>query len=191
MLPAVLMEVHAGTPAAPIPAELMRRLQQRSDAQGLVRLAGHVALMVGTGVLYAASEPCWLKLIVGTVYGFTFASCFAPMHECVHRTGFRSLWLNESVGWLAGLFSFYNATFYRYYHTWHHRFTNQPGQDPELADGKPHTVLGYALEMSGATWWLGKLRTHFRIAAGHVDYPFLNAKTGAEVVRSVRWQLAT
>jgi fatty acid desaturase len=38
---------------------------------------------------------------------------FAAMHEAVHRTAFRSLWLNNSVGWLAGLLSFYNSTFYR------------------------------------------------------------------------------
>jgi fatty acid desaturase len=182
-----------GTAAAPVPAELMRRLQQRSDAQGLARLAGHLAVMVAAGVLYGWTlrGPVWLVLLTATGYGFTFATMFAAMHECVHRTAFRSQWLNESVGWLAGLLSFYSATFYRYYHTWHHRFTNLPGQDPELADGKPKDVLGYLIEMSGVTWWIGKLRTHFRIAAGHTDYPFLNAKTSREVMHSVRWQLAT
>jgi fatty acid desaturase len=182
-----------GTPAAPVPAELMRRLQQRSDAQGLRRLAGHLAVMIATGVLYGASlrGPLWLLLIAATAYGFTFVTMFAAMHECVHRTAFRSVWLNELVGWFAGLLSFYNATFYRYYHTWHHRFTNQPGQDPELDDGKPRDMLGYLIEMSGVTWWIGKFRTHFRIAAGHTDYPFLSAKTAPEVVRSVRLQLAT
>ncbi len=186
------METVVGTPAAPIPAEIMRRLQQRSDGQGLVRLAGHLAWMVGTGVLYGwmLQGSLLLSLIAGTAYGFTFAAMFAAMHECVHRTAFRTQWLNEVVGWFAGLLSFYNATFYRYYHTWHHRFTNQPGQDPELSDGKPADLLGYLIEMSGVTWWLGKLRTHFRVAAGYTDYPFLNAKTSPEVVRSVRWQLA-
>jgi fatty acid desaturase len=182
-----------GTPTAPIPAELMRQLQQRSDEQGLARFAGHVAAMIGAGVLYGWSlgGPVWLTLITGLALGFTYVTMFAAMHECVHRTAFRTQWLNESVGWIAGLLSFYNATFYRYYHTWHHRFTNQPGQDPELDDGKPRDVLAYLIEMSGLTWWIGKLRTHFRVAAGRTDYPFLNAKTAPEVIRSVRWQLAT
>ncbi|HEX5660325.1 MAG TPA: fatty acid desaturase [Polyangiales bacterium] len=182
-----------GTHAAPIPAEIMRRLQQRSDAQGLARLGGHLALMLVAGVLYGwnLGGPPWLTLMLGLALGFTYVTMFAAMHECVHRTAFRTQWLNESAGWLAGLLSFYNATFYRYYHTWHHRFTNQPGQDPELDDGKPRDLLGYLIEMSGITWWIGKLKTHFRIALGRTDYPFLNAKTGPDVIRSVRWQLAT
>ncbi|HEY6879822.1 MAG TPA: fatty acid desaturase, partial [Polyangiales bacterium] len=131
-----------GTPAAPIPAELMRRLQQRSDAQGLARLGGHLALMGLTGWLYAWTlrAPGLLTAVAAMAYGFTFVTMFAAMHECVHRTAFRSQWLNESVGWVAGLLSFYNATFYRYYHTWHHRFTNLPGKDPELDDKKPTSL---------------------------------------------------
>jgi fatty acid desaturase len=183
-----------GTRAAPVPAEAMRRLQQRSDARGLMRLAGHLAAMLLTGWVYSRTlgGPWLLSALAATAYGFTFVTMFAAMHECVHRTAFRTQWLNESVGWFAGLLSFYNANFYRYYHTWHHRFTNQPGQDPELDDGKPRDVLGYLIEMSGVTWWVGKLRTHARFALGRSHgYPFLNDKTVREVVRSVRWQLAS
>jgi fatty acid desaturase len=178
--------------AAPIAAELLRRLQQRSDARGALRLAGHLAVMIITAWLYASSlgGPLLLSGIAATAYGFTFVTMFAAMHECVHRTAFRSQWANDAVGFVAGVLSFYNATFYRYYHTWHHRFTNQPGRDPELDDAKPKDVLEYLIEMSGVSWWIGKLKTYFKLARGQFDYPFLNAKTGAEAVRSVRWQLA-
>lgn len=171
----------------------MRRLQQRSDKHGLLRLAGHLAVMTALGWLYGSSlgGPLILSVLAAAAFGFTFVTMFAAMHECVHRTAFRTVWLNETVGWFAGLLSFYNATFYRYYHTWHHRFTNQPGQDPELDDPKPRDLAGYLIEMSGITWWIGKLKTHFRIALGKTDYPFLNEKTAPDVVRSVRIQLAT
>ena len=65
---------------------------------------------------------------------------FAAMHESVHRTAFKSRWLNNAVGWFAGLLSFYNSTFYRHYHGWHHRFTQLPGKDPELDDRKPTSL---------------------------------------------------
>jgi fatty acid desaturase len=115
---------------------------------------------------------------------------FAAMHESVHRTAFRTRWLNDAVAWFAGLLSFYNGTFYRYYHGWHHRFTQIPGKDPELEDKKPTDLSSYLVEMSGATWWISKLRTHFAIAGGRVhSYGFLNDETRPAVVRSVRLQL--
>jgi fatty acid desaturase len=182
-------------PASPISAEELRRLQRRSDGRGLLRLAGHLSAIGGAGILYAfalqRSGPGLLAVVAAVALGFTLVTMFAAMHECVHRTAFSSQWLNHAVGWLAGLLSFYNSDFYRHYHGWHHRFTQIPGKDPELEDAKPTSLLTYAVEMSGLTWWTGKLRTHFAIAAGRVGgYGFLNDKTRPQVVRSVRLQLA-
>ena len=115
---------------------------------------------------------------------------FAAMHEAVHRTAFRSTWLNDTAGWLAGLLSFYNSTFYRHYHGWHHRFTQLRGQDPELDDAKPTSLGTYALELIGVPWWSGKLRGYAAMARGRVGaYAFLNERTRPQVVRSVRAQL--
>jgi fatty acid desaturase len=178
---------------SPLSPEELRRLGQRSDRQGLLRLAGHLAAIAATGYLYALSLAHWswvARVAAAVLYGFTLVTMFAAMHECVHRTAFKSPWLNNAVGWLAGLLSFYNSTFYRYYHGWHHRFTQIPGRDPELDDPKPTSLASYLVELSGATWWLGKFRTHFSIAFGFVDaYPFLNAETRPRVVNSVRFQL--
>ena len=125
-------------------------------------------------------------------YGFTLVTWFAGMHESkVHRTAFqKSQRLNDGVAWFSGLLSFYNSTFYRPYHGWHHRYTQLEGKDPELEDPKPTTLPRYLLEMSGLPWWLGKLRTHLTLAFG-ITRPdrFLNDKTGPLVVRSVRLQL--
>jgi fatty acid desaturase len=180
--------------ASPIAAGELRQLQQRSDAKGLFRLSGHSLAIVAAGAVYtlarqrgaplAVLAPCALAL------GFTLVTMFATMHEAVHRTAFKRRALNDSVAWFAGLLSFYNSTFYRPYHGWHHRFTQLPGQDPELEDAKPTSLLDYFVQLSGLPWWLGKLRTHFRLAAGETSsYAFLNEETAPRVVRSVRLQL--
>lgn len=179
---------------SPLSRDELRTLQQRSDGRGVLRLAGHLIAIAGTGALYAASlarsSHVALSLACGTLFGFTLVTMFAAMHESVHRTAFKTRWLNDLVAWLAGLLSFYNSTFYRYYHGWHHRFTQLPGKDPELEDEKPKSFAGYLLELSGIPWWLGKVQTHFKIASGNVArYGFLNDGTRAEVVRSVRLQL--
>lgn len=189
------MQANDETRAPPLlsPEEL-RRLQQRSDQKGLLRLAGHLAAILGSGALYAAAlrhPSVWpLALPAAVLYGFTLVTMFAALHECVHRTAFKSAWLSNAVGWSAGVLSFYNSTFYRYYHGWHHRFTQLPGKDPELDDLKPTSLGRYLAELSGVPWWVGKLRTYATIALGQVGaYVFLNVDTRLKVVRSVRLQL--
>jgi fatty acid desaturase len=183
-----------GAASAPIAQDELRSLQQRSDARGLLRLAGHLAAIAASLALYALalqrSWPLPVVALLAVAYGFTLVTMFAAMHETVHRTAFKSLWLNNSVGWFAGLLSFYNSTFYRHYHGWHHRFTQIPGKDPELDDGKPTSLLSYAIELSGVPWWFGKLKTHATLALGRTAaYGFLNEDKGPQAVRSVRLQL--
>lgn len=175
------------------PAEL-KALQQRSDAKGLIQLAGHLAVILGSGIAFGFAWHAgnwWLALPLLLLYGFALVTMFAGMHESVHRTAYKSSWLNDGVGWVAGLLSFYNSTFYRFYHGWHHRFTQIPGKDPELADNKPHSFLGYLVELSAVGWWWGKLATYARIAFGRIgDYPYIPEKSHSEVIRSVRLQIA-
>jgi fatty acid desaturase len=190
----VAIDTISRDPANPIAANELAKLQQKSDARGLLHLAGHLVAIGGTGVLYASAiaspTPFGLRALAAIAFGFTLVTMFAAMHESVHRTAFRSRRLNDGVAWFAGALSFYNSTFYRPYHGWHHRFTQLPGKDPELEDKKPTDLPSYFFELSGAQWWMGKVRTHLTLALGKTaPYPFLNETTGAQVVRSVRLQL--
>lgn len=176
-------------------AEELAALNRRSTPQGLWQLGKHLAVMAVSGALWATQmQNFWISLPALVVYGFSLAAMFAAMHESVHRTAFASNRLNDAVGWFAGLLSFYNGTFYRRYHKWHHRYTQIPGKDPELSDPKPQTLRDYWWELSAIPWWLGKVKTHLKIAAGNVqnypqDYPFLPESAYAEVIRSTRVQL--
>lgn len=175
---------------ARIDATELKALLERSDAKGLQRAAGHLALILAGGVAVGFAWGTWWSMPALIFYGFTLVTMFAAMHESVHRTAFKSLALNDGMAWLAGVLSFYNGTFYRFYHGWHHRFTQIPGKDPELADNKPGSLLGYLVEISGITWWYGKVLTYAKVATGQLaDYPFVPEKSRAEVVRSVRLQL--
>ena len=199
MLRVPAMTQHVTVPnsrATPIAAQELERLQMRSDARGLLRLAGHLAAIALSGFVYTLAmnrrAPWLLQGLAALALGFTLGTMFATMHEAVHRTAFKSRRLNDGVAWFAGLLSFYSSTFYRPYHGWHHRFTQLPGKDPELEDRKPTNLLGWFVEMSAVPWWRGKLRTYFKLVLGHTStYGFLNEKTRPLVVRSVRLQMAT
>jgi fatty acid desaturase len=166
-------------------------LNERSNGSGVLQLIGHLAIMGISGYLWISNlGNWWVALPSLIVYGFSLASMFAPMHECAHRTAFANNRINDLVSWLAGVLSFYNSTFYRRYHKWHHRYTQIPGKDPELEDVKPRNWREYFLEVSGWYWWIGKFRTHLRIVAGKVDdYPYIPETARQEVIQSVRLQL--
>ncbi len=182
------------------PGEL-KELLTRRDAPAWWRLGGHLLFLLVTGWAWLAywyplpgmaPMPLVVAMPALVLYGLGLATMFAPMHECVHRTAFKTNSCNDAVGWFAGLLSFYNSTFYRHYHGWHHRFTQIAGKDPELEDRKPTSFIGYLIEISGLTWWVGKIRTHLLLAAGRIDdRPYVPAQARAEVIRSVRLQLLT
>ena len=91
-------------------------LSQRSDLRGAARLGVHLACIAITGAAVWLALPVWYLLLPAmALHGVTLVTMFAPMHECVHRTAFASRGLNLAVGWLAGVLSFYNATYYRHF----------------------------------------------------------------------------
>ena len=170
----------------------LAELNTLRDGPGLRRLASHLATVLLGGVLWRLDGLPWaLRLFGLVVSGVGLATCFAPLHECGHRTAFRSKRLNDGVAWLMGLLSFYNSTFYRRYHQWHHRYTHQPGLDPELEDPVPTTLAGYLREISGWNWWTGKLRGHARLLWGDLSaIPYMSPELIPQIRRSIRLQFA-
>lgn len=196
----------SSTSAAPlgqriiISKEDLKSLEKRSNLKGGLRLTGHLLVIFCSGCLYGwlilktPTGSWWsswaIAIIPMILLGFSFATMFACMHECLHHTAFQNVVLNDCVAWFAGLLSFYNSTFFRYSHGWHHGFTQVPGKDPELEDPKPITIGGYFIEISGLMWWNSRLREHINLVLGDVsDYPFIHPKARHKVIRSGRMQL--
>lgn len=190
--PQILADSAQAKPSQILSLEELSALNQRSNLKGLVQLAGHLAVMGTSAYLWGTNLGNWLIAVPSlVVYGFSLAAMFAPMHEGVHRTAFANNRLNDVVAWFAGLLSFYNSTFYRRYHKWHHRYTQIPGKDPELSEPKPSNFWEYALRISGLPWWMGKVRGHFRAAFSQLDdCPFIPETARDEVIRSTQLQLA-
>lgn len=171
---------------------VLRSLSKRSDQQGYLRFGAHFGLMALTGTLVWLCRSHWYLLIPAMIaHGFTIVTMFAPMHECVHKTAFASPILNEIFGWIAGLLSFYNFTYYRYYHTWHHRYTQDAERDPELMTPKPQDMFDYLVEISGLTFWFPRPLTFLRLATGQTKvYPFIPDNARAKIAISAGLQLA-
>src|SRR5579863_3461142 len=167
----------------------LRQMGQRSDLQGAWRFAIHLGCIATTGVLVWLALPHWYLLIPAMLlHGTTLVTMFAPMHECTHRTAFASPRLNDAVGWLAGVLSFYNSTFYRYFHAWHHRYTQDPARDPELMFPRASTRSRYLLEISTIGFWYRRTVDYGRLALGAARLPFMPESAGRAVQVSVAIQ---
>ncbi len=172
--------------------ETFRGLNTRSDLRGAVHFAGHLIIILCTGWLVHATRGEFVLLVPAMVlHGVAIITLFAAMHECVHRTAFRSRWLNQVIGWIAGAASFYNSDYYRRYHHWHHRYTQDADRDPELARPKPRTLSEYYLQISGLPFWRDKLRDMIVVASGRTArLPFVSDQVRGGVVWSMRVQVA-
>lgn len=175
-----------------IDAPGLAALNHRSDAAGWRQLLGHLALVVGSEVVWLQPTlPLPLRLLALLLLGAGLAFGFCAVHECGHRTAFASRELNDAAAWWAGVLSFYNADFYRRYHQWHHRYTHQPGLDPELEDPAPSGAGSYLLELSGLPWWIGKVRGHWRGLRGDFrGCPYIPEAAVPQVRDSIRRQFA-
>ena len=161
----------------------------RSDRRGLIHLAGHLGLigMCLWGNLAAEGALRWLAM---TGQGIAMVFLFTAMHECSHATAFRSRWLNRAVGSIAGMVLLIAPTWFFYFHQDHHKFTQDPDRDPELAAPKPQGLGGYFLYLSGMPFWAGNLRVLLGTAAGRRDDAYIPASMRHAVAREARIMLA-
>src|SRR5215813_11277494 len=170
--------------------EELKRLSERSDAQGLLQLGGHLALLLLSGYLvYLSFETIWLWPAM-FAHGVVLIFLFAPLHEAIHRTAFRSRTLNDVVAFVIGVLLVLPREYFRAFHFAHHRFT-QESDDPELAVPKPATVRQFLWHISGLPYWIAGLRGLVVRASGTLSEPiYATDRVRRSVVHEARWVLA-
>jgi fatty acid desaturase len=168
----------------------LRSLTQRSDAKGLAQLAGHAALLAITALAIAASRDTAWFVPAMLAHGVALVFLFAALHESIHRTAFASHRLNDIVAWICGMLLVLPPAYFRSYHMAHHRHTQLPGLDPELATPKPSNLGAYLWYLSGLPYWAERLSTTLRHARGKVTEAFIPEHLQPAVVREARWLLS-
>jgi fatty acid desaturase len=148
---------------ASIPPETRAVLTERSDRAGLWHLVGHLAAIAVASAGMLVTPLWWLAL---PVQGVLLVFLFTLEHECTHRTPFASDRLSDWVGRACGLVLILPFEWFRYFHLAHHRWTNLPGQDPELDSDKPETGRAWLWHVSGLPYWIAAIRLVVRLALG-------------------------
>jgi fatty acid desaturase len=170
-----------------LPAETLRALSRRADAQGALRLAIHLAMLAGAGWLVAIAAG-WAVVPAMLLLGIVQVTLFAPLHETMHLTAFASRRANAIVGWLVSCPSLLNWHFYAALHWDHHRFTQDPARDPELNPPPPADLPGYLARVSGFNFWRGRIEAIADAWRGDLSrYPFIAERARGRIAASLRW----
>ena len=167
--------------------ETLRRLSQRSNARGALQLSVHVALLCATGFGVWAARGSLLIVPAIVLHGIVLNFLFCPLHETTHWSAFASRRTNAAVGWICGFLLLLPPQFFRQFHFTHHRFTQNPSHDPELAQPAAATLRTYLWRASGLPNWQRRLSVTLRHAlTGRVPEPFVPARLHAAIVREAR-----
>lgn len=172
-----------------LPAEVIKQLNRKSNLKGLIQLLLHLGFLLATAYAISIAEHgLWLCLTM-LLHGIVLIFVFAPLHETIHYTAFKSRWLNNTVAAVFGFILFLPFQFFRAYHYVHHRHTQDPEKDPELIDKKPYRLAGLLWHISGIPTWRWQLRLMWQHARGKVKAPYIEDRHHARIVSEARVHL--
>ena len=167
------------------PVEL-EPLVRKNNLRGLVQLSIHAGLIVLAGWGLGAATHWAVQCLMSMLLGIGLVFVFAPLHESIHKTAFRTRRLNAVVGGICGFIILLPPRYFQAFHMAHHRFTQVEGKDPELDVGKPETGSRYLWHVSGLPYWIGQVRTLCRLASGNADIHYIHRAKRPAVIREAR-----
>ena len=156
---------------ASLPKDERRALTRKSDVRGLTHLAGHLGLIAAGAIWIALGLPLWWAVMVP--YGVALVFLFTLEHEATHKTPFATGWMNEAAGHVSGLVLLLPFQWFRAFHMAHHRHTNDPERDPELAGPRPDTWPRFLTHVSGLPYWWAMVRVLVENAFGKPEADYL------------------
>ncbi len=160
------------------------RLTNRSNGPGLFRLSCHFGLILALGFLILIEIPFWPFLMVPQ--GILLVFLFTLLHETIHRTAFRARPFNDGVAWFCGFLLILPAEWFRLFHFAHHRYTQDPEKDPELATPKPKTRTLFLWMVSGLPLWVSSLSQLIANARGLANAHYIPASMHRTIAREAR-----
>ena len=116
---------------------------------------------------------------------------FCGLHEFIHRSAFRSRWLNDWLAFIAGFIVFYPAYYFRCFHFAHHRHTQDLEHDPELRPPHPKTYGAYAWWVFGLPYWRRRFEGSLvHAVTGKVTQDFVRPSEVKACIAEARWTWA-
>lgn len=170
-----------------LPARQLMPLTARNNLPAALHAAGHLgAIALSSWLLWQSLGIPWVVLTM-PLQGILLAFLFTALHETAHQTAFRNRACNYAVGHFAGFAVLLPYAYYRAFHWDHHRYTQDPDRDPELAKPLPRSLAGLAWYVGGVPVWADRVRmllVHGLL--GKVSEPWVPPEKRREIVTEAR-----
>ena len=125
----------------------LKELSRRRDLPGLIHFFLYfLSLFVSGYLAYITWGTVWTVFfffIYGTIYAFSVAN----WHETVHRTAFKTRWINEFFYHISSFMCDFEGFRWRWSHTFHHTKTLQTEDDydHEIQVSRPTELIAFFL----------------------------------------------
>jgi fatty acid desaturase len=132
--------------ACAIPRQRLKELMQRRDGPAIRDTILWFLFLGATGYLGYLSWGHWWAVFPFAAYGVLYGSSSdSRWHESLHRTAFKTTWMNDALYEVASFMILRESVPWRWSHTRHHTDTIIVGRDPEIAFPRPPSLLNIAL----------------------------------------------
>lgn len=141
-----------------ISARELMPLSAKRDLPGILHAAGHMGAIAIVGAALLHFVGTWWMVPLTFLQGYLIAFLFTAEHEMAHHTAFKTRAFSHAMGHLSGFAIMLPYEYYRVFHWDHHRHTNDPANDPELARPLPTSIPRLAWFLTGLPTWIDRVR---------------------------------
>ena len=126
----------------------LKDLSKRSDIPGTIHFLIYFSSLIFFGYLAYNFWGTWLFLLFFFIYSTIYTFAIANGHETVHRTAFKTRWINEVFCYISFFQLHSEPLSFRWSHTFHHSNTLQTeGEyDHEIEVSRPTHLIKFFLK---------------------------------------------
>jgi fatty acid desaturase len=125
----------------------LKKLSKRKDLPGLIHFTIYFSALFSSGYLAYITWGTWLSILFFFIYGTIYSFSVCNWHETVHRTAFRTRWVNEIFYHISSFMGDFEGFRWRWSHTFHHSNTLQTKDDydHEIQVSRPTDLIAFFL----------------------------------------------
>ena len=125
----------------------LKDLSKRKNLPALIHFFIYFSLLFISGYLAYLTWGTWISFCLFFVYGTIYTFSVSNWHETVHKTAFKTRWLNEIFYHITSFMSDFEGFRWRWSHTFHHSNTLQTKDDydHEIQISRPTDLIAFFL----------------------------------------------
>ena len=125
----------------------LKKLSKRKDLPALIHFAIYFGSLFASGYFAYITWGTWLSILFFFIYGTIYSFSVSNWHETVHKTAFRTRWINEIFYHISSFMADFEGFRWRWSHTFHHSHTLQTKDDydHEIQVTRPTDLVAFFL----------------------------------------------